>query len=196
MSQAEQLDANMIPGQTYTFQLKLGNLVTSPNTSTLQQDITNNAPDFIGSLNVTEEPGSALHWLTNIYDVEFTYNGDGTDVVSDVASSIIAAISQGSNDDFSLVAAYAENAASVSPQSSLSDIGSQIQSGISSATKTLTDTVNSVTAQTGKSAQELLTPVEIAVGVVVLLVVLLIFTAGKSGGASAGPEGVSLGGSK
>ncbi len=183
MSQASQPDDNMIPGQTYTFQLKLQNWITSPNTSTVQQDLQANAPDFMGSLQVTEE--DTLNPLSNIYDVQFTYNGDGTDVISDVASSLLSAIQQGSGDSFAFIAAYPQAAGSIS--------GTGISDQI---TGTLTDIVDKLGKQTSKTTQDILTPVEIAVGIVVVLVVFLIFTAGKAGGASAGPEGVSVGGSR
>lgn len=191
MSQASQPDENLIPGQTYTFQLQLKNWITSPSVNTVQSDLQSGAPDFVNN-NLQVTIASTLNPLNNTYNVQFTYNGDGTDVVSDVASSIIQTIQQGSGDTFEFMSAYAEPAGSVSS----SGVGDTINSAVSSATKTLTDTVNQLTTQASKSTQEILTPVEIAVGIVVVLVVFLIFTAGKSGGVSAGPEGVSVGGTR
>lgn len=181
MSVAAALDDNMIPGGTYTFQLSLDNLITHPSTSTIQRDLVTTAPSFVSNdLQIMIPP--TLNPFSNVYNVQFTYNGDGSDVISDVAGLIISAIKQTSNDDFSLVAAYADSAGNVSSGGVLDTI-----------TGTITDTTGKVTQQLSKSTQDILTPVEIAVGIVAVLLIALIFTAGKSGGASAGPEGVRLG---
>lgn len=194
MATAAAADDNMIPGQTYTFKFLLGNIVTSPSTSTLQSDLQSNAPDFVNnSLIVTNEGGSALHWLTNIYDVQFTYNGDGTDVISDVANLIVSAIKSGSNDDFTFQNAYADSAANIGSSGTVADT---VKQTLDQTMGTITDAVSQATKQASKSAQDILTPVEVAVAIVVGLVVLLIFTSGKSGGLSAGAEGVNIGGYK
>jgi hypothetical protein len=195
------IDTNMIPGQTYTFKLSLDNLVTSPSTSKVQADLQNNAPSFVNNnLIVTEESGSVFHPLTNIYDIQFTYNGDGSDVISDVASAIVATVKSGSNDDFTFVGAYADSAGSVNTDSGVSgaikSAGDTFKQTLDQAMGGITSVVNDASKQAAKSAQDVLTPIEIAVAIVVGLVVLLIFTTGKSGGGSAGPEGVSIGGSK
>jgi len=181
-------DFNMIPGQTYTFKLNLENLITKPTTSTMQADLQANAPSFVNNnMSVTWE-SQGWNWTTNVADVQFTYNGDGSDVISDVANAIIATLKSGSNDDFTFVAAYADNAGNVNTSSNpLTDLTKPI-------TDAATDILNKVGQQTSKTAQDVLTPVEIAVGIVVVLVIALIFTAGKSGGVSGGPEGFKVGG--
>lgn len=175
--QASQLDDNMIPGSTYTFQLKLENLIRLPSTSTIQQDLNNNAPSFVDN-NLQVTIADTLSPFSNIYNVQFTYNGDGTDVISDVANSIIVAISNGSSDSFTLVGAVAD----VAPGGIL--------------TGTINDTIDKLTQGVGKGAQNLLTPIEVAIAVVIGLVVLVIFTSGKAGGVSASETGVSVGGHK
>lgn len=179
---ASQLDDNMIPGQTYTFQFQLKNWITMPSTSTVQQDLFNNAPAFVSS-DLQVLIASTWNPFDNTYNIQFTYTGDGSDVISDVANAIVAAVSQGSNDNFAFMAAFASPAGAVSPGGILDSV-----------TNTVTDTLGKVTEQTKKSAQDLLTPVEIAVGIVAILVIAIILTAGKSGGVSAGETGLNIGG--
>lgn len=88
-----QLDDNLVNGQRYTFVFASTNWFSTPNTGTIQGDITQLAPDFLTSLLVQFYQG-------NFY-VTFTYEGDGSDVVSDVANSIVAASAAGSGDGLS-----------------------------------------------------------------------------------------------
>lgn len=91
-----QLDDNLVNGQTYVFQFQLTNRLLNPSVSTVLNDVVSQAPDFLTSVGVTMTVGlSAL-----FYNVQFTYEGDNTDVVSDVANSLVAAFSAGSNDNF------------------------------------------------------------------------------------------------
>lgn len=187
MAALSQLDDNMIPGQTYTFQLKLSNWITSPSTPVLQQDLIGYAPEFVGN-NLQVTIADTLWVLNDTFNIQFTYNGDGTDVISDVASQLIAAIKQGSNDDFSFVGAVADTAASTNTgvlQNAADSVGDAINKALGGATKSVAD-----------SAQNLLTPIEVAVGILALIVVVVIFTAGKSGGVSLSEFGASVGGSK
>ena len=178
-----QPDDNLVPGQTYTFQFKLSNWFGVPSTDIVQTDITNNAPNFVEDLQVTSPS------LTSLYNCQFTYNGDGSDVVSDVASSLAAAIKTGSGDNMTFIGAVPDTAQSitVSPSTAaqkISDsVGSAVNSALTGAGKTIADT-----------AQNVLTPIEIALAIVVGLVVLVIFTSGKAGGVSASAEGVNIGG--
>lgn len=186
MSALCQPDDNMIPGQTYTFQLKLANWIAVPSTGTVQQDLISNAPSFVGNdLQVTSPT------FTSLYNCQFTYNGDGTDVISDVAYQIIAACSSGSNDDFTFVGAVADTAQSITVS-------------VSNAAKTVSDTVGDAVSKAtsgaakdvADAAQKILTPVEIAVGILAVVIVLIIFTAGKAGGINISELGASVGGSK
>ena len=184
MATLSQPDDNMIPGQTYTFQLKCTDWIEVPSTNTVQQDLTNNAPSFVQNLQVTSP------FTTSLYNCQFTYNGDGSDVISDVASSLIAACLAGSNDNFSFVGAVPDTAQTitVSPttaaQNVADTVGQAVNSAITGAAKTA-----------ATATQTVLTPIEVAVGIVALLLVVLIFTAGKSGGIDvAGIAGI--GGSK
>jgi hypothetical protein len=73
-------DTNLVNGQTYTLVFSGGS-----SASNLQQDITGQAPSFITQVVVNPLSGGSG------WSVQFVYEGDGSDVVSDVASSIIAA---------------------------------------------------------------------------------------------------------
>lgn len=179
-----QPDDNLIPGQTYTFQFKNSNWVESFSTDTVTQDIVNNAPGFISDVQVLSPS------LTSLYNCQFMYSGDGTDVVADVANEIIAAVKTGSSDSMTFIGAVADTAASISIS-------------LSSAAQTVSDTVgNAVNAavqgaakSTAQAAQEILSPIEMLVIVAIGLIVLVIFTAGKAGGVSASETGFNIGGS-
>lgn len=108
MSDTLQADDNLQSGLTYTFVFNLENYITKPSVMTVLSDIRNNAPTFVSSPQVSWASG--LWVLDNYLNVTFSYNGDGSDVVSDVADEIIAAIKQGSNDNVSFLAASAGTA--------------------------------------------------------------------------------------
>lgn len=189
MATASAADDNMIPGQTYTFEFSLDNLITRPATSKIQSDLQSSAPDFVNNNLIVTTPPTA-NPFSNIYDIQFTYNGDGTDIISDVAASLVAAIKSGSNDDMTFSQAYADTAGNVSAS------GGIVKQTLDQIMGSVSDAVNTASKQVSKSAQDVLTPVEIAVAIVVGLVILLIFISGKAGGLSAGAEGVNIGGSK
>lgn len=185
MATLSQPDDNMIPGQTYTFQFKLSNWLVVPSTSTVQADLQNNAPGFVSDVQVTSP------FLTSLYNCQFTYTGDGTDVISDVANELLAAFQQGSGDSFSFVGAVADTAQSISvtpgnaAQKVADTVGTTINSAIQGAAKTTAD-----------AAQKILSPIEMLLILAVGLVAFLIFTSGKAGGISASETGLNIGGSK
>lgn len=203
MSTLAQLDENMIPGQTYTFQLLLENYITNPSPPTIQSDLVQNAPNFVqGSLQVTKADTNVsggisenplINWLKNYINIQFTYNGDGSDVISDVANELIASIKTGSNDNYSFVGAVQGDAQTTNNTGAITDA---VTDAINKAAAAAGGVVKQATSSAGQGVQNLLTPVEIAIAVVVGLVVLLIFTSGKAGGVAAGPTGVNIGGSK
>lgn len=180
-----QPDDNLIPGQTYTFQLKNNNLILIPSANTIQQDIQAQAPSFVSNIQVTSPT------LTALYNCQFNYTGDGTDVVSDVANELIAAIKTGSNDDLVFVGAVADTASSVTV--SLSTAGQKIVDNVGQA---VNDAVTGAAKTTADAAQKLLDPIEILLFIVIGAIVLIIFTAGKAGGVSASETGLNIGGSK
>ena len=97
-----QNDDNLSPGITYTFSFKSCNTFFDGSTATILGDIQASAPDFIGSVSVnysTAFTNLASLWATFL-NVTFTYTGDGSDVVSDVANALIACFQSGSNDCF------------------------------------------------------------------------------------------------
>src|SRR5215469_472320 len=92
------LDDNLANGQTYTFQFKCANFFCLSDLSQIiQNDCTAQAPSFLTSLQVTSPSFTAL------YNVQFTYEGDNSDVVSDVAASIVAAVKAVSNDNITFI---------------------------------------------------------------------------------------------
>jgi hypothetical protein len=96
-------DDNLSNGQWYTFVFKCTNLFGNSSANALANDISTNAPDFLTALNVTAEQGSAN---AGYYNVVFQYSGDGSDVVSDVATAVVNAAATGSNDDFTYVVGF------------------------------------------------------------------------------------------
>jgi hypothetical protein len=92
---------NLVPGQVYTFVFDLENLITVPDATTLQNDITAaEGTGFIDNVLV-----GSLAGLPPRYAVTFTYDGDGTDTASDVWNAMINDFSGGSNDNLSFYAA-------------------------------------------------------------------------------------------
>lgn len=183
MANLSQPDDNMIPGQTYTFQLSLANWVVTPSTHTIQTDLENNAPEFVADIQVTSPT------FTPFYNCQFTYKGDGSDVIADVANTLIAAIQQGSNDSFKFVGAVADTAQSITvsigsaSQKVVDSVGSAVNSATQGAAKNIAD-----------AAQKVLTPIEVLLVVAVGLVALLIFTSGKAGGVNVSEFGAKIGG--
>lgn len=140
-----QLDDNLRNGQTYTFQFEDDNFFTS-GLSTLQNDLVVNAPDFLGSLQLSPV---ALGLTKSYMNVQFTYEGDGSDVVSDVANSMMSAFLTGSNDSFGFSAAYGQPAAYVPPTPEAQAIPT-VASTASAAVQVVTDTANQVAAGAGQ----------------------------------------------
>lgn len=85
-----QPDDNMVNGQVYTFVFHGTNVTVA----VLENAINDYAPNFLQSVIVTIQASSASG---TVYYVQFQYEGDGSDVISDVANSLIAAFSQESN---------------------------------------------------------------------------------------------------
>jgi hypothetical protein len=137
------LDDNLANGKTYTFQFKCANWFCLTDLSpTLQSDINAQAPNFIQSLQVTSPP------TTSLYNVQFTYEGDGSDVVSDVAMSIVAACKAVSNDDIVFIGAVqaaspdivvTPSKAAQATEQAVADATSKVAND---ATKAATDAIN------------------------------------------------------
>ena len=89
-----QNDAPLTNGQTYQF------VFTGPGASvaSVTADIVGQAPDFITQVVVTAIPGGG-------FSVSFVYEGDGSDLVQDVASSIVGAALAVNNDNLGFVSA-------------------------------------------------------------------------------------------
>jgi hypothetical protein len=185
MANLSQPDDNMVPGQTYTFQLNQTGIAWLASAADVQNALTANAPNFLSNLQVTSP------FTTSLYDCQFTYTGDGSDVVSDVANSIVGAANQGTGKTFVFVGAVPDTASkiTISPGNAAAKIGSAVSDAINNA-------ADSTSKAAAKAAQNLLTPVEIAVGILAIIVIAIIFTAGKSGGVNVSEFGASVGGSK
>lgn len=158
-----QLDDNFVNGRTYTFQFKCNNWFCLSNLSnTIANDISVAAPDFLTSVQVTSPS------LTSLYNVQFTYEGDGSDVVSDVANAIQAAVQATSNDNLVFVGGVQSSAADivvtpvVATQAATQAVTNAASTVAMDATKPITDAVN--------AALKGLTPLLIVVVVLILFV--------------------------
>src|SRR5271166_2590800 len=87
MAGLAQIDDALINGQTYTFVFQ-GTSVTQ---AVLQKAVADYAPSFLENVNVTIQQSGASG---SVYYVQFAYEGDGSDKVSDVANSLLAAFLQ------------------------------------------------------------------------------------------------------
>lgn len=81
-------DDNLVNGQRYTFVMASTDWFSTPGTGVIQSDFVQLAPDFLTQL--------VVQYLKPNFYVVFTYEGDGSDVVSDVANSMVAAAAAGS----------------------------------------------------------------------------------------------------
>jgi hypothetical protein len=128
------LNANLVNGQTYTSSFICNNWVVNPSDSTVLNDIVAQAPDFLTSVGVTD--------LLGVYKVTFTYEGDGSDVLSDVQAAIVAAILAVSGDNFTAGVTYQGTGVSA---------GQQLETGITTATGQALATVSTVATQAGQA---------------------------------------------
>jgi hypothetical protein len=168
-----QPDDNLSNGQTYTFQLNCTNLILLPSASTVQADLVANAPEFLTSLEVTSP------FTTSLYNCQFTYEGDGSDVVSDVANSMIAACSVGSNDNMVFQGAVQAPASTitVSPTQAVSMVASTATSAAQAAVTDVGSVASTAVQQTGgvvntatTSALTSLLPILVVIALIVLFV--------------------------
>jgi hypothetical protein len=162
MTDLVQLDDNLVNGRTYTFQFNCTNWLSNPSAATVQQDIVAGAPDFLTSLAVTSP------FTTSLYNVQFTYEGDNSDVVSDVANSIIAAIKAGSNDGMTFVGGVmaAASTITVSLANATAAVGTAVQQA---ATQVASGTVGVATSAVNTALVELL-PLLLVVVAIILFV--------------------------
>lgn len=161
-----QLDDNLVNGQTYTFSFELKNWITSPSVQAIEQDITDQAPDFLTSVQVTIRP-QLLHFLTTYYDVQFTYEGDGSDVVSDLASALTAAFSAGSNDNFAFTQAIGASASAL-PSTAIAQAGSVLSEAGNQVGTAAGNIVQNTLGGTTKGLGAWLVPVILVLGVILL----------------------------
>ena len=129
MDTVQQLDDNLRSGFTYTFTFVLDNYFTQPSINTILADLDTYAPSFLGSVGASWSAGLGL--FTNYLNVTFTYIGDGSDVVSDVAAELIAAFAGGSNDDFTFTQA-STGTAGISSVSAATALGNAVGTGVGS----------------------------------------------------------------
>lgn len=176
-----QLDDNLSNGQTYTFQFLCQNwFCLSDLSQALLSDITANAPNFLTSVGVTSPP------TTSLYNVQFTYEGDGSDVVSDVAQSLIAAFQSGSGDNLSFVGGVQANAAAitVTPTEAVAVTGAAVVSGanatVSGVTSVVANAATGVTSAAGGVVNTALAGILPLLIVVVLLILFVLPSFTKS----------------
>jgi hypothetical protein len=166
-----QLDDNLKNGQTYTFVLQLQNWITAPSVTDVLNDLTDYAPDFLTSVQVSKQE----RFLSgDYYNVQFTYEGDGSDVVSDLGVQLVAAMKAGSNDDFTFVQAIGAPANLVQ---------TQVGQVVSAAGDTLIQAGTEVGQAAGQITSGTLSGATSGLGawlipVVLVLVVVLLFQMG------------------
>ena len=166
-----QNDDNLSPGITYTFSFKSCNTFFDGSTATILGDIQASAPDFIGSVSVnysTAFTNLASLWATFL-NVTFTYTGDGSDVVSDVANALIACFQSGSNDCFTFQQATGGTAG-------ISAVN-QVQDAATVAAQTVGSTAGSIVGQTTSGLFSNLGTTGWIVIIVAVLAVLAYFSA-------------------
>src|SRR5271168_411773 len=148
-------DQALVNGQTYTFTFN----GPSATVSSLTQDIIGQAPDFIVDAVVVPIPGGG-------FNVIFTYEGDGSDLVQDVASSIVAAGLAVNNDQLGFVSASVQTTVGQAIQPT---IATQVAGSIADQTAL----ANSANAAAAKQDSASLTSgiVWIAVGLAVFVLV-------------------------
>jgi hypothetical protein len=163
-----QLDDNLVNGHTYTFSFALENWITFPSESTVMNDLDANAPDFLTSAQVHHQE---IVLGKDHYNVQFTYEGDGSDVASDVAGAIVAAVQQGSGDNFTFLSAIDQPLSAVPSQlqTVASTTGAVVGSAVGGAVKNTLD-------ETTKGLGIWIVPI------VLLLAVVLLFELGGVSG--------------
>jgi hypothetical protein len=156
-----QLDDNLTNGRTYTFSFKLENLITFPSEATVRNDLDADAPDYMTSVRIVHQE---IFFGKDLYHVQFTYEGDGSDVASDVADSIVSAVNQGSNDSLTFISAIAAGVASVPTQleTVANTVGTTVGQTVGTAVK---DTLSGTTQGLGMW----LVPIMLVLGIVILL---------------------------
>lgn len=159
-----ELDDNLRNGKTYTFQFKCDNWFCLTDISQrLQDDIYAQAPDFVTSVGVSSPK------TTSLYNVQFTYEGDGSDVVSDLANSFIAVFKAVSDD--SLIFIGAVQAATADIIVTPSNAASVAEIAVKNATSQVAnDAVQTATDAVNKALTGLL-PLLIVVVLLILFVV-------------------------
>lgn len=176
-----QLDDNLANGQTYTFQFQCQNWFCLTDLSqTILADIVAQGPSFLTSPSVTSPPTTAL------YNVQFTYEGDGSDVVSDVANSIIAACKAVSGDALSFIGAVGAAAAdiTVSPTQAAAQVAqtatNAAKTGIADIGQVGTQLAQSAGDIVNKATQQALSAILPVLIVVVLIVLFVLPSLSKS----------------
>jgi len=162
-----QLDDNMVNGATYTFSIRLLNWLSAPNDAIIQQDLIDWAPDFLTSLQVTHQE---RFFSGDVYLIQFTYEGDGSDVVGELSGLLVAAIKQGSNDNFEFVQAIGASAFGVPSQAV--EVVQQAGTVLTQAGTAVGNAAGQITSGTlGGATQGLgawLIPVALALGIILL----------------------------
>jgi hypothetical protein len=165
------LDANLKNGHTYTFQFKCDNLFCFSDLSqTIVSDLAMQAPDFVQSVQVKSPTGGGWFAATAaLYNVQFTYEGDGSDIVSDLANVLIAAVKTASNDNLVFVGAVDAPASDVvvTPSNAASATEKAV---VDAASKTANDAVKAATDAVNQALTGLL-PLLIVVVLLILFVV-------------------------
>jgi hypothetical protein len=190
------LDFNLVNGQTYTFQFYCNNLFCfSDLSTTIFNDIIAQAPSFLTSVGVSSPTGGGWFAATKaLYNVQFTYEGDNTDVVSDVAASIVAAVKAVSNDDIVYNGGVAATARSitVTPAQAVAATAQVAVSATKTAITDVGDVAKTATNQATDLASAAISKSLAAILPVLIVVVVLVLFVLPSLAGSVRKSGVTL----
>jgi hypothetical protein len=183
-----QPDDNLVNGNVYTFQFQNENYFLAASNDTLTADIVAQAPTFVTAVQVLTPSisftlGDTSFYKT-LYNVQFTYEGDNTDVVQDVAASIVAAVLSVSGDKVSFVGAIASSGNSlVATPAAIGTTAVQTATGAATAVLTGVGQVGTTaTQQAGGIVNSALSGILPVLIVLVLLVMFVLPSLAKSTG--------------
>lgn len=183
------LNANLVNGTTYTTTFFGNNTFFNPSNDTVLQDIIAQAPDFLTSVSVitptlANSSGSAS-FLSSVYSVTYTYEGDGSDVLNDVNNAIVAAALSNSNDNLSAGVTY-QGPGITGTQVVTSAVVQTTGTVLAGASTVTQQAVNAVLAPASSAVNQSLIGILPVLAVIVLIILFVLPSFTKSAGSLKG----------
>jgi hypothetical protein len=181
-----QPDDLLVNGNVYTFQFQNENLFLAPSNDTLTADIVAQAPSFVTGVQILTPSFSFTlgdtSFFKTLYNVQFIYEGDNTDIVQDVAASIVAAAQVVSNDKISFVGAIQSsgNQLVATPAAIASTATQAVSSAANAAVNAAGGVATNLTKQSGSVVDTALSGILPVLIVVVLIVMFVLPSLAKS----------------